>query len=189
MNYRERAMGIPSRYYDATLTGRETTATRETALYLKDDLAAGRALIFLGGTGRGKTYAACAALLSLPETDKRQTQYFGAWSGNRRFIGWREFLSTVEPFAESDDKWRAMDCARQSGLIVLDEVTDTDSARLNGFTDEIISYRQANILPTIITCNIPPADLSKRLGERIASRFAPEWATVVLCDGDDLRQA
>jgi len=185
--YHARELGIPSRYDGATLTGRETTATREMALYIANDMELGRALVLLGNAGRGKTFAACAALLML--TEKRPGHPGGGWSGNRRFVGWHEFIEIVRPFDMTKEKGLALEWARQPGLIVLDEVRADGDQRVDSYTDDVISYREGNRFPTIITSNVPPDDLRKPigLGERIASRFGRSWATVVLCDGDDLR--
>jgi hypothetical protein len=53
--------------------------------------------------------------------------------------------------------------------------------------EEILSYRHAQMLPTIISSNWTPAELQRRLSPRLLDRFK-EWTTIVTLPAGSLRQ-
>ena len=76
------------------------------------------------------------------------------------------------------------------GLLVLDDL-GTEYAKVGGFLDatldEIVWYREANLLPTLITTNLTPDGMRDRLSDRIVDRLRGSWARIVACGGESRR--
>lgn len=74
-------------------------------------------------------------------------------------------------------------------LLILD---DLGAAKQSEWTEEItyrlINRRYTDLLPTLLTTNLPTAALRDAVGDRVASRLAEMTTTVVLTGADRRRQ-
>lgn len=166
----ERA-GVPSHYRsarlaDVTLPGFEAWLAS----------ARGTALLW-GDTGRGKTHAACAAIVALRERGKPA-----------RFISARELLRRLQrEIAERTSGTADIYCEWPT-LIVLDDIGREWLGEKSGWAREriadVIAARLDNALPLLVTTNLSPADLA-RLDAPIASRLC--GGLVLRVDGQDRR--
>lgn len=132
-------------------------------------------LILLGGVGTGKT-----------------TQAFAAWCALvRHGVGRPAWVTTpdlLESLRPGRDARVDLQRLQSADLLLLDDLA---AERGSEWTVEVLyrllDYRYAWELPTIITSNVPPPQITERLGERIASRIAGMGRTVVL-EGPDHRR-
>lgn len=137
----------------------------------------GPSLTLLGPTGTGKTHQAYGAMNAL------------AASGVR--LRW-EMSTAADIYArlrprhgiDSEAEFRTIATAP---LLVID---DLGAAKDSEWTEEInyrlINHRYERVLPTLITSNVPVAQLKDKLGERVASRLREMTSRVVL-EGPDRR--
>lgn len=176
---------IPERYADAVADREEVAvwvsqliARSVTRLRLAASVRTGPSLLLLGGTGTGKTFQAFGAIRALAASGA-QCQWI--------FTTAAEMYANLRPRnGKGDDGQiqRVMDVP----LLVID---DLGAAKSSEWTEEInyrvINHRYERMLPTLITSNVPPKDLSNALGERVASRLI-EMTTRVVLDGGDRRR-
>lgn len=176
---------VPVRYADAwpsvpevhswacSLIERATSTPRDVF-----NLAAGRSLLLLGPIGTGKTYEAYGVIRLL------------AASGAS--LGWRlvtaaDLYAKLRPRHGVDSETVFEDIAK-TRFLVLD---DLGAAKGSEWTEEVnyrlINHRYERDLPTLITSNVPPRELSAALGERVASRLY-EMADRVALKGADRRR-
>ncbi len=159
---------------------RLVTATREqTAGRIVPTVGRHRSLLLLGPTGVGKTYQAFGALRYLAPTGVRL-----AWTATSS----ADLYAALRPRAgvDSETEFRRFAHAR---LLVLD---DLGAAKSSEWTEEInfrlVNHRYENQLPTILTSNVLPKELSDRVGDRVASRLI-EMCDRVVIQGADRRRA
>jgi DNA replication protein DnaC len=142
-------------------------------------IAQGRSLLILGTTGTGKTHEAYGAVRSLLLAGVRLR-----WKATTA----ADLYAELRPRPGHDGERELMDAAR-CPLLILD---DLGAARNSEWTEEItmrlINRRYNELLPTLITSNLGPAELREQLGDRIASRLA-EMTERVILDGPDRRRA
>lgn len=140
-------------------------------------IEAGPSLLIVGATGTGKTHQAAGALRAL------------CVSGAR--FGWRlttaaDLYAAVRPHSGVDSE-REFVKYLLTKLLVLD---DLGAAKSTEWVEEVnyrlINHRYEHELPTLITSNVPPKELSNAIGERVASRLS-EMATRVVLKGADRR--
>lgn len=179
------AARIPRRYRDALADHAEVTA------WVKEIAAAGRpgpggapgidhgpSLLIAGPTGTGKTYQAYGAIRSLLSAGVRLR-----WEA----ITTAELHATLRPRQGHDGERRFQELAH-SPLLLLD---DLGAAKASEWTEELtyrlIDHRYAHELPTLITTNVPIADLRTAVGDRVASRLA-EMTHRVILNGPDRRR-
>lgn len=140
----------------------------------------GKGLYLCGGVGTGKTHLAVAVMNSL-------IQEKGIPS---LFVTVPELLDNLRG-AYNDpgrnlDEW--MDTVRGAELLVLDDLgSEKPTLWVKERLFVIIDHRYRAVLPTIITSNIGPKDVSEQLGPRTASRIISmcEWVDI---DGPDYRE-
>lgn len=139
----------------------------------------GPSLLLVGPTGTGKTYTTYAAM--------REIAVAGV------VCGWKattaaDMYASLRPRQNVDAETEFRKYANTRLLIV----DDLGAAKDTEWTEEInyrlINHRYENHLPTVVTSNVPPAQLSQKLGERVASRLVGMCTRVVL-KGDDRRRA
>lgn len=139
----------------------------------------GPSLLLLGPTGTGKTYLTYAAMREIAVTGVRC---------NWRATTAADLYAALRPRAgvDSEAEFRRYANVR---LLILD---DLGAAKDSEFTEEInyrlINTRYEHGLPTLITSNVPVAQLGAKLGERVASRLVGMCQRVVL-RGDDRRRS
>lgn len=141
-------------------------------------LNTGPSLMLLGPTGCGKTHAAYAAVEAL------------AYSGIT--FKW-VFTTAADLYAKlrprpSIDAEQEFNIFARAQLLVLD---DLGAAKGSEWVEEVnyrlINHRYERELPTLITSNVPPKDLTAAVGERVASRLV-EMAPRVVLKGPDRRR-
>lgn len=141
-------------------------------------IAHGPSLLIAGPTGTGKTYQAYGAIRSLLGAGVRLR-----WAA----ITTAELHANLRPRQGHDGERRFQELAR-SPLLLLD---DLGAAKASEWTEELtyrlIDHRYVHELPTLITTNVPIADLRTAVGDRVASRLA-EMTHRVILDGPDRRR-
>lgn len=138
----------------------------------------GPSLLLVGTTGTGKTHLAYGAIRSL----------IGAEVGVR----WQattaaDLYADLRPRTGVDTE-RELRSVSRCPLLILD---DLGAARTSEWTEEItyrlINHRYNEMLPTLITTNLPIRDLRTAVGDRVASRLAEMTERVVLTSTDRRR--
>lgn len=171
---------IPLIYRKASLKGPvETTALVHVRSFLERD--SHQCLLLSGPPGCGKTYAAIAGLLA--------SSY-----RSRRFAFYPAVCEQLIAFASRDEMTRSLSSVRflalddfGAGAYPLATGGWTDTV-LNGLFDSILTHREANRLPTLITTNLTKPELADRLSPRLKSRLNGAWGWLEAVTGPDLRQ-
>jgi DNA replication protein DnaC len=136
-----------------------------------------RSLLLLGSTGVGKTHQAYGVLRYLSAADAHT-----AWMATSA----ADMYAALRPRHGVDSETEFRKYAHTQ-LLMLD---DLGAAKPSEWTEEInfrlINHRYENRLPTIITSNVLPKELTERVGERVASRLVGMSDRVVL-RGQDRR--
>jgi DNA replication protein DnaC len=134
-----------------------------------------RSLLLLGPTGVGKTHQAYGVLRYLAAAD-----VFTGWAATSA----ADMYASLRPRhgVDSETEFRKFAHAQ---LLMID---DLGAAKPSEWTEEInfrlINHRYENRLPTIITSNVLPKQLTERVGERVASRLVGMSDRVVIRGGD-----
>jgi DNA replication protein DnaC len=177
---------IPPRYRDAVTdhptvlawvedVARQAQAPCQGA---RRQVATGPSLLLAGVVGAGKTHQAYGAVRALTE----------AGLGVR----WRattaaDLYAELRPRAGADSE-RELDAYARCPLLILD---DLGAAKASEWVEEVtyrlVNRRYNHLLPTLITTNLPIAELRARLGDRVASRLA-QMTTRVQFDAVDRRR-
>lgn len=129
--------------------------------------------------GTGKTHQAYGAVRSLLTAGVR--------------LRW-EAATTADLYARlrpraGHDAERDLATLSTCPLLILD---DLGAAKQSEWTEEItyrlINRRYTDLLPTLLTTNLPTAALRDAVGDRVASRLAEMTTTVVLTGADRRRR-
>lgn len=132
-------------------------------------------LLLLGPTGTGKTHTAWSLLAHLTAAGAPCT-------------GWSvpDLLDACRPGRDAD----ALEVARRMPFLLLDDVA---VGKATDWTAELlyrlVNYRHDHDLTTLVTTNVPPAQLEAELGQRLASRLVGMTRQLVLAGPDRRRQA
>jgi DNA replication protein DnaC len=176
---------IPTRYRQAALTHPQVAAWATKLVTLARDtrpvprIAHGPSLLVLGPTGTGKTHTAYAAVAALAQSGAA--------------CSWLA-LTAADMYAQlrprhGVDSEQVFDTLTRVSLLVID---DLGAAKGTEWNEEInyrlINHRYEHEQPTLVTSNVPPANLAHALGERVASRLT-EMADRVVLKGADRRLA
>ncbi|MDT9683696.1 ATP-binding protein [Streptomyces sp. TRM76323] len=139
----------------------------------------GPSLLIAGPTGTGKTHQAYGAVRTLLAAGVRLR-----WAATNT----ADLHAQLRP-RQGHDPERAFQELAQSPLLILD---DLGAAKQSEWTEEqtyrLIDRRYTSMLPTLITTNVPIAELRNVLGDRVASRLA-EMTTRVILQGPDRRRS
>lgn len=140
----------------------------------------GRSLLLLGPTGTGKTHQAYGAVRALLTRGVRLR-----WEATTS----ADLHARLRPRAGHDAE-RDLQTLARCPLLLLD---DLGAAKTSEWTEELtyrlINHRYEHMLPTLITTNLPTAELRTALGDRVASRLAEMCrGGVLLLHGDDRRK-
>jgi DNA replication protein DnaC len=141
-------------------------------------IAEGPSLLIAGPTGTGKTHLAYGAIRTLLARGVRLR-----WEATTT----ADLYARLRPRAGHDTE-RDLRTLARSPLLFLD---DLGAAKTSEWTEELtyrlINHRYEHMLPTLITTNLPTAELRATLGDRVASRLA-EMTDRVILTGPDRRR-
>lgn len=134
-------------------------------------------LCIVGPVGTGKTHLAVSVLKTALAKGIPAT-----------FVSVPRLLEEVRrSYDDREADQRLAEKVRETRLVVLD---DLGAEKPTGWTWEqmylLINERYEQMLPTIVTTNCGPAELAKRVGERVADRLK-EMCEVVICGGPSKR--
>ncbi|MEU9103445.1 ATP-binding protein [Streptomyces xanthophaeus] len=142
-------------------------------------IAYGPSLLIAGPTGIGKTHQAYGAVRSLLAAGVRLR-----WQA----VTSADLYAQLRPRPNHDPEREIQELGR-CPLLILD---DLGAAKQSEWTEELtyrlINRRYTEMLPTLITTNLPIAELRNAVGDRVASRLA-EMTTRVILTGPDRRRA
>jgi DNA replication protein DnaC len=138
----------------------------------------GGGLLLHGAPGRGKTHLAIAAVLAACEVGSRA-----------EFWPFQDLLREMQlRFDAEDDSAQALEArVRAVEVLVLDDVgaEHSRSAWATEVLESLIDHRLARSLPTLMTTNLTPTELPRRVGARSADRLQMyRW---VECGGESMR--
>jgi DNA replication protein DnaC len=134
-------------------------------------------LLFQGGTGRGKTYTACAVLDSYRKTGKSSARFVNV---SDLYIKWKDcFTSQVSEMQLID---RLID---QEILIVDDLGQRTPSEGFMEFLYIVLNKRSNNQHGTIVITNLSSTSLQVKFGDAIFSRVCS--GEIIVFEGPDKR--
>jgi DNA replication protein DnaC len=180
---------IPARYLEAEVTDPAVAAWVDR--YHAGAATCGSMLLF-GPTGVGKTWEAFGAVRGavtprrMPSGDERHGH---AWTPDRwQYVTYSGLNDELRP--RDNGKHRdVMDTYQRVPLLLVD---DLGAGKVTDWTADttyrLIDSRWAHCRPTIFTTNLPPAELTAVLGDRIVSRLAGMCVRVSL-KGVDRRRA
>lgn len=139
----------------------------------------GRSLLLLGATGTGKTHQAYGAIRELAITGVAARWGVTTSADLYAALRPRHGIDSEAEFARY----------RDARILLLDDLGA--ERKPTEFTEEInfrlINHRYENHLPTLITSNLVPKELSSRLGDRVTSRLI-EMCQRVVFKGPDRRR-
>lgn len=126
-------------------------------------VATGPSLLLAGVTGCGKTHQAYGAVRSLVQ----------AGIGVRwQAITAADLYARLRPRPDTDSE-RELAVIARCPLLIID---DLGAAKASEWTEEVtyrvINHRYQEMLPTLVTTNLPIKDLRGYLGDRVTSRLA-----------------
>ncbi len=177
---------IPPRYRDALATHPQVTAWVDEIVRAgrpgpggSRGIACGPSLLIVGTTGTGKTHQAYGAVRSLLSAGVRLR-----WEATTT----PDLHARLRPRSGHDPE-RELHVLSRSPLLIVD---DLGAAKQSEWTEELtyrlIDRRYTEMLPTLITTNLPIGALRDAIGDRVASRLAEMTRRVVLTGPDRRRQ-
>ncbi|MFD9070565.1 ATP-binding protein [Streptomyces lasiicapitis] len=186
----EAAKTIPFKFQDATAdspdiqawlkelvtTARENQADRGAPVA---SVFQGRSLLLLGPTGTGKTHQAYGAIRELAITG-----VVACWITTTT----ADLYAALRPRhgIDSEAEFRRF---RDARILLIDDLGA--DRKPTEFTEEVnfrlINHRYEHHLPTLITSNLLPKEISDRLGDRVTSRLI-EMCQRVVFTGPDRRR-
>ncbi|MGW0837057.1 ATP-binding protein [Streptomyces prunicolor] len=141
-------------------------------------IAEGPSLLIAGPTGTGKTHQGYGAVRALLSRGVRLR-----WEATTS----ADLHARLRPRVGHDGE-RELQTLARCPLLLLD---DLGAAKTSEWTEELtyrlINHRYEHMLPTLITTNLPTAELRTALGDRVASRLA-EMTERVILTGPDRRR-
>lgn len=181
---------IPFHYRNATVDSPEVLSwLAELIVQARDDQAGrgaptaaithGRSLLLLGPTGTGKTHQAYGAIRELAVTGVAATWVVTTAADMYAALRPRHGIDSEAEFRRY----------RNASILLVDDLGA--ERKPTEFTEEVnfrlINWRYEHQLPTLITSNLVPKEISERLGDRVTSRLI-EMCQRVVFKGPDRRR-
>ena len=161
---------IPARYRTAIPDEPEVVAWLDRVLANTDTYPAGMprlrdgaGLLLAGPTGSGKTWQACGLLRVLVRVGVVQS-----W----RFVTAADMYASLRPQPGVNSEQLFAEYANTHLLVVDDLGASKNSEWVEEVNNRLFDARYRNLLPTIVTTNVPPAGMVDRVGMRVVSRLA-----------------
>lgn len=171
------AIGVPARHRHARLaTSKPLPALERAKIFLRDELPRGRCLVLAGPPGGGKTHALCC-ILAEATSYTRRFHYMGNVAGII-LDGGSERRSLIAEL-------------QQVPLLILDDLGvehDKRGGMIEAALDRIFWGREANELPTAITCNLTPTAMHERYSPRVMDRLRASWGAIEFVKAEELRE-
>lgn len=136
---------------------------RDRALNFVESFPNGESLLFIGGTGLGKTFLANCIADALIKKGCLVVYY--------RHTTLETLMSDMMSFAPGEDARQKDELLRQSDLLILDDLSAPRYSNLAASLFEIIDERIASKKSTIITTNMDHSEIMELHGERLHSRL------------------
>ncbi|MEE1941446.1 ATP-binding protein [Streptomyces sp. TRM 70361] len=176
---------IPARYRRALADHPQITAWADTIARTgrpgpggAPGIAEGPSLLIAGPTGTGKTHQAYGAIRTLLTAGVRLR-----WEA----VTAADLYARLRPRSGHDSE-RDLQALARCPLLLLD---DLGAAKASEWTEELtyrlVNYRYEHLRPTLITTNLPIAELRTALGDRVASRLTEMTERVILTGSDRRR--
>jgi DNA replication protein DnaC len=183
------AAKIPARFHGKTIDDFEVVnlgqrhakkLADDYVANFKENLNAGRCLVFFGPSGTGKTHLACAIVAALAEQG-----YATRYATVAGVI--REIRATWDR-SSARSETEVLNSLRRFHLLVLDEVGVQfgTEKELVQFT-ELIDLRYQDNRPTLLISNFSKPELDAFLGPRITDRFRENGGIGMLFDWESKR--
>lgn len=141
-------------------------------------IGTGPSLLIAGPTGTGKTHQAYGAIRALLTAAVRLR-----WEATTA----ADLYAAQRP-QHGHDAERHLQALARCPLLLLD---DLGAAKQSPWTEELtyrlVNHRYNHLLPTLVTTNLPVADLREAVGDRVASRLAEMTQRVILTGRDRRR--
>lgn len=184
------ATGIAARFrrcsldnYRTPLAGQKA-ALDECRAYVdqfQENYDAGRCLLLLGNFGNGKTHLGCAVLKAVVREHGAKALYVPA----------ADIIAAIKSsFGRDSDVTEQSIFAELASvdLLLIDEIgaqggTEFERQALH----TIIDARYRNMFPTIVTSNLPSAELAAYIGDRALDRLRENGGLAVIFDWDSAR--
>ena len=129
-----------------------------------------------GPVGSGKTYAIYAIRQKLNEMGI-----------SIKIHSAPEMFDLIRDDFDHKDSYNLERILANRGVLIIDDLgAEKPSEWVEETIFKIIDKRYREVLPTIITSNLPLGEMSDRLGDRISSRIA-EMCDIIKLDGEDRR--
>lgn len=175
-NLGERFKGRTFASFDAK---RNKKAFETASKYANSDNLFGKSknsLLFVGGTGTGKTHLAAAIANSL--VDRGIQTRFGTFQAH---------LEEIKKEFDMSGQKHYLDDIKGSPMLIIDDLgkelkTDWTQSVLY----DLVNYRYEHMLPTVITTNLSADELANHCGSAVWSRLYEMCDTVVM-QGEDYR--
>lgn len=133
-------------------------------------------LCFVGSTGTGKTHLACAVLARAVERGIPAL-----------FVTVPSLLERIRQAYRDDADSDLLGRAQNAAFLVLDDLgAEKPTEWVQEKLFALVNHRYSMELPTVVTTNLMPDELSERVGQRTVSRLA-ECCRWVRLDGEDYR--
>lgn len=180
----QEASNLGERFLDRTFATfdkkRNPLAFAKASAYVNSEniLASNRnSLLFIGGTGTGKTHLAAAIANRLAEIGVPT-----------RFGTFQAHLDSIKKEFDVSGQGKYLDDIKSIPMLVIDDLGQehlTDWSRSQLY--DIVNYRYEHKLPLIITTNLNADEIANRYGGAVWSRFN-EMCDSVVMGGSDYRK-
>jgi len=173
------AHGFPQRYINCSFDNYEVSPENKKAVdKLKSIEVLTESVFITGSVGSGKTHLTAALVSKISLTQMDAPLFRSAY----QIIN--ELKASFEKIQENE--LFVLNKYTRGHILIIDDIGIerlSDYAIQSWYT--IIDSRYAHCFPTIITSNLSLEDVSKKIGDRIASRLAS--GIVIKLTGDDYR--